>query len=62
MAMPMHCQDDHVNLQGYCDRVESKDKAYQTNFEDLRPCCHQQSQDSDNIANRVAGANNFQKV
>ena len=45
----------------YCDRVESKDKAYQTNCEDLRPCCHQQSQGSDNIASRVTGANNFQK-
>ena len=45
----------------YCDRVESKDRAYQTNCEDLRPCCHQQSQGSDNIASRVTGANNFQK-
>ena len=45
----------------YCDRIESKDKAYQTNCEDLRPCCHQQSQGSDNIANRVMSAKTFQK-
>ena len=42
-------------------RVESKDKAYQTNCKDLRPYCHQQSQGSDNIANRVIGAKTFQK-
>ena len=45
----------------YCDRVEIKDKAYQTSYENLRPCCHQQSQDRDNNVNRVRSAKTFQK-
>ena len=46
----------------YCDRVENKDKAYQTNCEDLKSCCHQQSQGSDNIASRVIGAKTFKTL
>ena len=45
----------------YCDRVESKDRTYQANLDDLKPCCHQHIEGSDNGTSSVTDLNSFQK-
>ena len=45
----------------YCDKVESRDKSYQANVEDFKPCLHQQPLGRDDVGGVVTGSNTFQK-